>query len=224
MRTQKGFTLIELLVVIAIIAILAAILFPVFARAREKARQAACQSNLKQVVLAIQMYAQDHDELVCMATMGTNYTDVDYMWFNVIGPYTKNAQIYICPSRRDVTQCSGGYVWNALGGSFGSGGGPWNGFGLMPSMTYTATGWVISDGDVTYPSETVIVADTLKVGLGYYDTWHGFALNAAAFPQNLPDHHNDMGNYAFYDGHVKSVKFQVTTPGAPELLPFDVYR
>jgi len=62
MRTRKGFTLIELLVVIAIIAILAAILFPVFARAREKARSSSCLSNTKQIVLAILMYAQDYDE------------------------------------------------------------------------------------------------------------------------------------------------------------------
>ncbi len=69
-RTKWGFTLIELLVVIAIIAILAAILFPVFARARENARRASCQSNLKQIGLGIFQYAQDYDEYYCSASAG----------------------------------------------------------------------------------------------------------------------------------------------------------
>src|SRR6056297_2550811 len=71
-RTRRGFTLIELLVVIAIIAILAAILFPVFARAREKARQTSCLSNLKQIGLAVHMYAQDYDEKLDFCEMITS--------------------------------------------------------------------------------------------------------------------------------------------------------
>ncbi|MEI6501104.1 MAG: prepilin-type N-terminal cleavage/methylation domain-containing protein [Armatimonadota bacterium] len=100
-----GFTLIELLVVIAIISILASILFPVFARAREKGRQAACISNLRQIGLSITMYAQDADEMMTAGRMGTQY------WHDLIYPYTHNKQIYVCPSRKD---CLIGYAVNNL--------------------------------------------------------------------------------------------------------------
>src|SRR5690349_22952387 len=94
---RRGFTLIELLVVIAIIAILAAILFPVFAQAREKARQTSCLSNTRQYATATLMYTQDYDETfppnsylsggVCVAT-----------FYSVVNPYVKNSQITQCPS------------------------------------------------------------------------------------------------------------------------------
>jgi prepilin-type N-terminal cleavage/methylation domain-containing protein/prepilin-type processing-associated H-X9-DG protein len=106
--SRRGFTLIELLVVIAIIAILAAILFPVFAQAREKARAATCLSNIKQLALGISMYAQDYDE-----SMPYNYayegqitggncvqrTPIVLRWWqDFVRPYIKNEQVYLCPS------------------------------------------------------------------------------------------------------------------------------
>jgi len=95
---RSAFTLIELLVVIAIIAILAAILFPVFAQAREKAREASCLSNYKQHALGIIMYIQDYDETFPIyETLGT-YTVPDQFWSSIIQPYIKNRQIYACPS------------------------------------------------------------------------------------------------------------------------------
>jgi len=99
---RGGFTLIELLVVIAIIAILAAILFPVFARAREKARQTSCLSNVKQTILALMMYAQDYDERNTEALYrwdGTGTCGVDQVpWRTAVRPYMKNDQIRECPS------------------------------------------------------------------------------------------------------------------------------
>jgi prepilin-type N-terminal cleavage/methylation domain-containing protein/prepilin-type processing-associated H-X9-DG protein len=134
---RKGFTLIELLVVIAIIAILAAILFPVFARAREKARQTSCLSNIKQLSLGLQMYAQDYDgmafascdcpgpPLVSRYQHEGNAVALSYVY-----PYVKNDQIYHCPSV-DQRNCGGtplfceGYgqvVANSIAGSMvGSG-------------------------------------------------------------------------------------------------------
>jgi len=99
---RRGFTLIELLVVIAIIAILASILFPVFAQARAKARQASCMSNLKQLGIALEMYAQDADGVY--PPWGTDGADPDagppdvYTWDTVLLPYMKNKQILVCPS------------------------------------------------------------------------------------------------------------------------------
>jgi len=94
-RYEKGFTLIELLVVIAIIAILAAILFPVFARARESARRTNCLSNLKQLALGSMMYAQDYDEkLPVGATQGNPLLNV----VQALWPYVRNRPIFYCPS------------------------------------------------------------------------------------------------------------------------------
>jgi prepilin-type N-terminal cleavage/methylation domain-containing protein len=96
---KRGFTLIELLVVIAIIAILAAILFPVFARAREKARQSSCQSNLKQLSLGVLMYMQDYDGRSPFGwTTYEGNTALAYRWRDAIQPYIKNTQILVCPS------------------------------------------------------------------------------------------------------------------------------
>jgi len=100
-RTRRnGFTLIELLVVIAIIAILAAILFPVFAQAREKARQASCQSNLKQIGSGWMMYVQDYDEQTAMNAWTTEGQDSGWraIMFYRIQPYVKNEGVVLCPS------------------------------------------------------------------------------------------------------------------------------
>lgn len=100
-RSQRnGFTLIELLVVIAIIAILAAILFPVFAQARDKARGTACLSNMKQAALAITMYQQDYDETIPLGNqevVGEVY-NYDMSWINAVQPYVKNLQMFVCPN------------------------------------------------------------------------------------------------------------------------------
>jgi len=99
-KRHNAFTLIELLVVIAIIAILAAILFPVFARARENARRSSCQSNLKQIGLGVFQYIQDYDEKFPMAVTGSTSTTSQppVGWADSVQPYLKSTQIYQCPS------------------------------------------------------------------------------------------------------------------------------
>lgn len=114
-RSLKGFTLIELLVVIAIIAILAAILFPVFGRARENARRSSCQSNLKQIGLGMLQYAQDYDEQFASTQYGPTgnnehwYSDNSniYKWMDAIYPYVKSEQIFDCPSSAASGTASG---------------------------------------------------------------------------------------------------------------------
>lgn len=102
-RSRRAFTLIELLVVIAIIAILAAILFPVFAQAREKARSISCVSNLKQLGLAYRMYTEDYDEMVVpdyeyVNGAANGYTTI--LWYpDIMYPYVKNAGVFVCPDR-----------------------------------------------------------------------------------------------------------------------------
>jgi len=98
LRRRSAFTLIELLVVIAIIAILAAILFPVFARAREQARKISCLSNLKQIGTAITMYAQDFDECLVPVSVGVCPGPTAFGWADLVYPYIKNAQTFDCPT------------------------------------------------------------------------------------------------------------------------------
>jgi len=115
----RGFTLIELLVVIAIIAILASILFPVFARARENARRTSCASNLKQLGLGIMQYVQDYDETYPMSlnygadgVSGGSGDDADVTWTATVQPYVKSTQIFQCPSSETVSYSTGDYGAN----------------------------------------------------------------------------------------------------------------
>ena len=101
-RERRGFTLVEILVVIAIVSLLAAILFPAFARSRENARRASCQSNLRQMGLVLGQYLQDYDETYPNVLFGTptaanNYSG-DYRWMDAVYPYIKNTQVFSCPS------------------------------------------------------------------------------------------------------------------------------
>jgi len=154
----RGFTLIELLVVIAIIAILAAILFPVFAQAREKARQTQCTSNAKQMATAIQMYKQDFDETYPQAYYYANDNSGSggyVQWSGLIQPYTKNFGMFVCPS--DPLK---GHV-------------PTNPFDVqVPRLSYTANGAVLArkrrtadpgrvviDSEINGAADTIIIAE-----------------------------------------------------------------
>ena len=142
-RTRRAFTLIELLVVIAIIAILAAILFPVFARAREQARKASCLSNMKQVLLASLMYGQDYDERLMPSWL--NYNGGTY-WTYFVQPYQKNRQVLYCPSRKE-----GGWAYDpANNGSIG--------------MNHDNLGWdgSISMASVNAPASTIYFHDVIE--------------------------------------------------------------
>jgi prepilin-type N-terminal cleavage/methylation domain-containing protein len=148
MRTRRGFTLIELLVVIAIIAILAAILFPVFARAREKSRQASCLSNLKQLGLACLMYAQDYDEMVVPGEVQVP-TVIRWHYTNgFLTPYINNPQVYRCPS--------------ADGPAIGTAALNGSDYGINQMIHRRHTGSLVwyKISEIKYPSQTIMIADS----------------------------------------------------------------
>lgn len=213
----KGFTLIELLVVIAIIAILAAILFPVFARARENARRASCQSNLKQIMTAWTMYSQDYDELMVANAYPNldNYNPV-YGPQYVLNPYIKSWQVWVCPSAVKKSTGTGGncnptFVYT--GANLGSGS-----YGYNPVLGYaTSTGSTPAYRIVTnnlasleYPAQTVAFAETTgaysTAAITYPDQWTNAYTAGCGGPtlgDNHADWHMDGSNVAFTDGHVK---------------------
>jgi prepilin-type N-terminal cleavage/methylation domain-containing protein/prepilin-type processing-associated H-X9-DG protein len=194
---RKGFTLIELLVVIAIIAILAAILFPVFARAREKARQSSCLSNMKQIMLGALMYAQDFDET---SPRGSGYVAPATLiatqgeWFYSIQPYIKNLQILNCPSDPYTNFASGG----TTGGDFGVGYTRNLDFDRVPLARIQAPAAYVCfmDGRNNYSRLPCIGASCPWAA----QTVYSWAWNR----------HNGGCNYAFADGHVKWVNINVS--------------
>jgi len=196
---RRGFTLIELLVVIAIIAILAAILFPVFARAREKARSSACLSNLKQFATAWMMYAQDYDDVLGGAYHRIPGTSTP--WYNVLAPYVKNDQLRVCPSEPTVTS---GYGVNWRGVGYYIGGGPYY---SPPRTGYTYDGLPLAK--IVSPSELVLMGDAYAVaaGAGAPAFTNALSLNylyVEAFTRtDICGRHNQGNNLNFCDGHAK---------------------
>jgi prepilin-type N-terminal cleavage/methylation domain-containing protein/prepilin-type processing-associated H-X9-DG protein len=228
---RRAFTLIELLVVIAIIAILAAILFPVFAQAREQARKSACLSNVKQLGTAIMMYVQDFDEVFPNAVRGSNpngsFGASDawaqsriFVWGLGISPYVKNAGIFMCPNfktrfspPRDpnavaTTDPSEYYgQWQSYGMNVAFGAPPWMG------VDFTTTA-----AEVTEPASTYVLSEVWS----YIDGWgfHAMALRTG-WSQTLKRfgwpgseygidvwsmhfrHQQGGDNFVFADGHAQ---------------------
>jgi prepilin-type N-terminal cleavage/methylation domain-containing protein/prepilin-type processing-associated H-X9-DG protein len=227
---SSGFTLIELLVVIAIIAILAAILFPVFAQAREKARGAACLSNMKQIGLATMMYAQDHDDYL---PYGYAYTWPGqkelYWWQDLCRPYVKNEAVYTCPSAsphilwNDLRPAGlpkplvKDYICNAQGGAryvtkapWANANGPFINNWQNPSRSLA---------EIQDPAGTIAIFDGFRSfeiwALEQTDAWN----NAGFGPGYVGDkpektipsghvakRHNEGFNATFADGHAKFLK------------------
>jgi len=181
-KRNAGFTLIELLVVIAIISVLAAILFPVFARARESARRASCLSNLKQIGLGVMMYVQDYDELYPKSVMLnssprlipntialTISSQPLWSWYEMIYPYTKSVQVYKCPS----SGYNGSYIHTANYGANSD---------MMPYYPFPpASGGVlpVNMASLQAPASTYLIMDA-----GYYMMAYSRALPGTNGPNN----------------------------------------
>ena len=192
---RRGFTLIELLVVIAIIAILAAILFPVFARARAKARQTSCLSNVKETMLGVLMYVQDYGETWPVAY---NWPGSAGYWYNVIQPYLKNKQILICPSYGPGSNHGGrpdcSYGWNI----YGTGSGHW-GMGYYYGSYRTGYSGPLRDADIPEPARTICIGDCRDASYGGNGL---YSIGYSSFAY-MPTVHNEGGNFGFCDGHAK---------------------
>jgi prepilin-type N-terminal cleavage/methylation domain-containing protein/prepilin-type processing-associated H-X9-DG protein len=227
---KRGFTLIELLVVIAIIAILAAILFPVFGRARENARRSSCQSNLKNLGLAFMQYTQDTDEMMPFDDLGS-VAGVSWsgIWMYQMQPYIKSYQILRCPSDTNANlpaEFSGNssYVINNMYSNMGSGnyGAFSSKFGAVRPQSLAAINspaTTVMATDNTGNNECIMAANnggwswegaTSLTTTGSFRTWN-----------RLGERHLETINVLWCDGHVKSMKFDalradtvsVTTPG-----------
>ena len=187
---RRGFTLIELLVVIAIIAILAAILFPVFARAREKARQASCSSNLKQLGLGMEMYLTDYDEmypnrdLIYPGRPNPNPPPTeDPPDWAILYPYLKNTQILQCPSEKSRVI----------------------GYGITCGF-FRRNSWnppIQDRSKVTFPSQKICMWDSS----GSVQHWPRCNNSGSSCHDgNISARHNEGANCLFHDWHVKWVK------------------
>jgi prepilin-type N-terminal cleavage/methylation domain-containing protein/prepilin-type processing-associated H-X9-DG protein len=215
---KRAFTLIELLVVIAIIAILAAILFPVFAQAREKARQTACLSNEKQIGLAIMQYLQDHDDTYMAADH--NATE-PYTWFEPLQPYLKNRDVFRCPSldKSDETGLPAGSPLLANNGS------EYTAY-IINGLFSHAT----EEAKFKTPAEQVLVAEREKnIDAFDYHAWEEEHAEPGLQAEDEPHGHEDWekdhiaktrhsagANYLFADAHAKWYKFEQTLRIGPD--------
>jgi len=229
---RRGFTLIELLVVIAIIAILAAILFPVFARAREKARQSTCLSNCKQIAMGLTMYAQDYDEIIPHYAIEDPAAPGLYIyWPTLIYPYTKNMGVTVCPSHKYYYASAwisprnldehGNYT-AAFNISY-----QLNGLG-NDSLAWYWTTWADGPGNHYGPAgrpmaQIQSAADVILFWEGCAaDAWsdrHFWGWNPTPSPCQVRIRHTGGLCVGYADGHAKWVRYSQVTPENLSCVP-----
>lgn len=226
-RRRSAFTLIELLVVIAIIAILAAILFPVFGRARENARRSSCQSNLKQVGLGIMQYTQDYDEKLPLRRFADPATGAlptpnydDFSWRTVIQPYVKSTQVLVCPSNPDNYKLT----WDPEFNRSYAGNTNWGGTDYsQPEKGFFGSSTPVALSAIESPSQLISVSEIFRVPYvtiiidapsTFDDSGTGGPSSVNVYADALFTGHLGTSNYLFADGHVKAMRPMQTIQGA----------
>ena len=214
-QRKQAFTLIEILVVIAVMAILAAILFPVFSRAREAGRRTGCASNLHQIGLAVTQYKNDNgNSMPFWNYTATGYTHSDsasnvyttnnYTWIDAIWSYAKNGQIFTCPSYpnagkkfdqnspswTDVNSTASSYLFQQIGLNY------WDNGALVNGAAYVT---------LTNPAETIYACGDSTSADCAGSTW--------GMGQHVDMRHNGTANFLFYDWHVKALMVSETSQG-----------
>ena len=208
MLRKQAFTLIELLVVIAIIAMLAAILFPVFSQAREKARAISCMSNMKQMGIGVQMYVQDYDEQVffrsstnpTVTRINTATTGNPLKWWNMIMPYIKNNALFKCPSDPGPTLSP-----DSLGNLV-----------IPRSYVAAASAEALRLAQISKPAEIIVISEKwdkdaagVAIGESWLEAFDGDMSPDPARPGSMlkfANWHQGGMNCAFFDGHAKWLK------------------
>ncbi|HSV72955.1 MAG TPA: DUF1559 domain-containing protein [Chthonomonadales bacterium] len=222
---RRAFTLIELLVVIAIIAILAAILFPVFARARESARRTSCLSNMKQLMLAFHQYASDHDGRVpfhgrdwwhphayCedvpmpnpgrFGTWGACGNRSTATWRSIVWPYVRNAGVFTCPSFEMPDET----LWHDMRADQGLG--IRRGYAVSYTALHDCCARHRLEG-TPRPSTTIFLVESRE----YHPDWKHDMIDWRAWFDNskgIMTTHNGVSNFGFFDGHVRAMRKQQT--------------
>ena len=232
---RRAFTLIELLVVVSIVAILAALLFPIFGRARENARRSSCQSNLRQIGLGLLQYLQDYDEKMPRSFFGTSSgadktTRDKTKWMDVIFPYVRSEQIFVCPSQSGASyRFSGNLAAGEESDDYGSYGqnGAYSASGDAQTPPRSSGLYLIGLSQIAAPAATIWAADINSrqgADRSYGILWTN-ASDAKISPQpvktsaadaSIPagnrqlekiiDRHLATTNVLFCDGHVKAFK------------------
>lgn len=223
-KPKAGFTLIELLIVIAIITILAAILFPVFASAREKSRQGACLSNEKQLGLALLQYAQDYDEGLPMRLFGS-YPD-QWQWCDATYPYVKSVGVFACPSMANTGTVGPviGTSWNATTQmtqlkidsthnlSYGINDSYFNAaadssYHVQVNAPFGNNGKPVYMSTVQLPDQTILMMDYISNGTGF---GAGFGVSTDVTTSTSANYaqvyrHTGLTNVLLCDGHTKTM-------------------
>lgn len=223
-QRHHGFTLLELLVVVSIIALLAAILFPAFSRARENARRSSCQSNLKQIGLALMQYTQAYDEKIVghyfkATTSATDGHPGAYRWMDAIYPYVKSPTIFDCPSDIHLDN----YVYRdpssphneGFYGSYGINNAYWGEPTILGAVSVLDQNKLLALSDLQAPSTTVWVTDTDRTleNNNFEIQWEDIQKAPTSVADTEPPSVADMTarhlgrvNVLYCDGHVKSMK------------------